>query len=159
MTSNPRLWVYKNRSYADVHQTAYGNWEGFFDEWESERKAVSWGGTWATALERQKRVFRYEIMKGDLILCWQTDRAGAVGVARVARNEERHDGESELWLEGVERFPRLIRLHQMKKTTYPKLQQVSALKRGPMHTIYETTSQEAYWILDAAGSSQKHLFE
>jgi hypothetical protein len=159
MASRPRLWVYKNRSYADVHQTAYGDWEEFFDTSEATEEPVPWGGSWASALDHQKRVFREDIKVGDLILCWQTDRQAALGIATVVSVTERQDGESELWLRAVERFPRPVRLHQIKKVTYPKLQQVSALKRGPMHTIYETSSQEAYWLLDAAGSSQSHFFK
>ncbi len=158
MAKTPRLWVYKNRSYADVHQTAYGDWEEFFDRWEAEKEPIKWGGSWATALSNQKRVFQEDIKIGDLILCWQTDRQAALGIAEVANATTRHDGENELWLETVERFSKPVRLHQIKKATYPKLQQVSALKRGPMHTIYETTTQEAYWLLDAAGSSWSSTF-
>jgi hypothetical protein len=152
MADSPRLWVYKNRSYADVHQTAYGDWREFFDTYAVSRRPVPWGGSWASSKPSQKRIFLEELSIGDFILCYQTDLRAGIGIARVAGLAPRSDGENELTLEAVERFVMPVRFHELKKRAYPRLKRVAALKPGPIDTLYETSRQEAYWLLDSSNS-------
>lgn len=153
--------MYKNRSQSNASQAAYGDWRGFFAEYARQRtkRPIEWGGSWATRSAAQKRIFQEEVRVGDLILCYQTDVQAGIGVARVTTLTQRGDGENQLWLEPVERFPKPVRLHDLKKKAYPQLQGVFALKAGPIMTLYETNRQEAYWLLDAAQSSQRLLFK
>ncbi|HVL40315.1 MAG TPA: EVE domain-containing protein [Fimbriimonadaceae bacterium] len=148
-----QLFVYKCRNDPQTHFAAYGDWETVF----SSDANIRWGGSWATNSASSKRLFEEEIKKGDLILAWQSDKRGAVGVCEVRRFEYTSRGQ-ELVIRPIERFPSLVRLHELKKTTLPELQTVAALKQGNVATLYETSRDEARLLLTACGSSHARRF-
>ncbi len=148
-----QLFVYKCRNDPETGYAAYGDWEAVF----SSDADIKWGGSWATNRASSKRLFEQEIKKGDLILAWQSDKHGAVGVCEVRRFEYTPRGQ-ELVIRPIERFPSPVRLHELKKTSFPKLQTIAALKQGNVATLYETSREEAWELLRACGSSHARRF-
>jgi predicted RNA-binding protein with PUA-like domain len=170
-----RLYVYKCRNNPNTEYSAFGNWEDVFAVSEPTR----WGGSWATENAMSIRIFEEELKATDLVLAWQTDKKAAIGVAEVVGFEdvdeevtfvdEREDGsvvETEevmsfqhVLLQARERFPQPVRLHDLKKTTFPELTNVSALKQGNVATVYRTTPWEAHMLLKACNSRYAVNFE
>lgn len=127
------LWVYKCRNDPGTENLAYGDWSTVFKRpWTK----VAWGGAWATARPDGKVIFNDEIQKGDLILAWQTDKGHAVGLCEVIGWKTSKIDGLDLILVPVEEFDPPVRLHQLKRTTHPKLASVTALKPGHVATIY-----------------------
>ena len=123
-----------------------------FDRGLGKKGEVEWGATRATRHPRSLEIFAHELSMGDLILSWQTDRSAAIGVCEVTRLTTDRQGHRRLYLRPVERFPKPVKLHQLKRTTHPELMTVGALKPGVIATIYETTRPEAFQLLGACGS-------
>ena len=146
-----RLFVYKCRNDPETRFSAYGDWESMVFE---PNETTRWGGSWAT---NKKRLFEEEIKRGDLILAWQTDKSGAIGVCEVESIEDSPRG-NELVIRPVEHFSSPVRLHELKKTTFLELQNISALKQGHVATLYETTRDEAWLLLKACGSEHARRF-
>jgi hypothetical protein len=152
----PSLYVYKCRNDPNTEFNAYGDWEEVFDA----SGPVRWGGAWATRNPTSIRIFEDELEVGDLILAWQTDRRAAIGVAEVVgflTADREVQGElivnaEHIVLEAREEFPKPVRLHELKRTTMPKLAEVPALKQANVATIYRTTPQHAHLLLKACGS-------
>jgi hypothetical protein len=94
---------------------------------------------------------------GDLVLAWQTDKHGAVGVCEVVAFKVTSRGREPV-LRPIERFPSFVRLHELKKTTFPELKSIAALKQGNIATLYETSRDEAWDLLRACGSGQSTRF-
>jgi predicted RNA-binding protein with PUA-like domain len=170
-----RLYVYKCRDNPNTVYNAFGDWEEVF----SVSDPIRWGGAWATSNAMSIHIFEKELTAGDLVLAWQTDKKAAIGIAEVVGFEdveedvividENDDGtftESEevlsfphVLLKARERFPKAVRLHDLKKTTNPELANVSALKQGNVATIYRTTRSEARMLLNACNSHYAVDFE
>lgn len=149
------LWVYKCRNDPDTAYNAWGDWANVFDKpW----KPVPWGGAWATARPDGKRILNEEIEVGDLVLAWQSDRSAAIGVCKVTGRKRSRHGGTDLLLLAVEEFKTPVKLHDLKRATKPKLQQVTALKQGYSRTIYPTTTKEARLLLSACGSRLAERF-
>lgn len=145
--AKPRLWVYKcNRRAWEI--PSEGDWRTFF----SEASYGPWGGTDTIASHRSLNLIKHEMKSGDLVLCWQTDRAGAEGLCRVGELEATGaSGEHvRIWLEVLLTFPEPIKLGELKAGN-PRLAAVAALKPGSMGTIHETSRAEAAVVLKACG--------
>lgn len=147
-----RLWVYKVRNDPDTQFNAWGDWESVFKEpWRPH----AWGGAWASRRESDKRIFEEQIAVGDVVLAWQSDESAAIGLCEVTGRRRSKHGGSDLMLKAVERFPRPVKLHALKKTTRPELKDVVALKQGHIRTIYPTSAKEAGLLLEACGISRR----
>ena len=143
------LWVYKCKNDPGTDNVAYGDWASVFKQpW----RKVAWGGAWATAKPDGKVIFDDEVEKGDLILAWQTDKARAVGLCEVAGWKPSQVEGRDLLLMPVEKFDPPVRLHELKRTSHPKLATVAALRPGNVATIYRTTTSEARLLLGACGA-------
>lgn len=55
-----------------------------------------------------------------------------------------------MWLEVVKRFPRPVKIHELKRND-PDLAQVKAFKQGLVSTLYPTTPEEAQVLLRTCG--------
>ncbi len=149
-----RLFVYKCRNDPETRFSAYGDWESMVFE---PNQTTPWGGSWATNRASSKRLFEEEIKKGDLILAWQTNKKSAIGVCEVTGLKKTSRGQ-ELVIRPIERFPSPVRLHELKKTTFPELQNIAALKQGNVATLYETSREEAWQLLKACGCTHARRF-
>ncbi len=148
-----QLYVYMCRNDPETSFAAYGDWGEVFPS----DAATRWGGSWATNKASAKELFEQIVQPGDLVLASQTDKHGAVGVCEVEAIEDSSRG-NELVLRPIERFLRPVRLHELKKTTFPKSQTGAALKQGNVATLYETSPDEALLLLTACGSSHARRF-
>lgn len=147
------LFVYKCNNDSAAGNAAYGDWEKVF----GSKGETSWGGEWSTDKPSHKRIVREVMQVGDLVLAWQTDRKGAIGLCEVTRLDASPMGRL-IYLRPLERFSTPVRLHELKKTSHPNLRNVSALKQGNAGTFYETTKQEAKWVLQACSSKFTTVF-
>jgi hypothetical protein len=146
------LFVYKCRNDPDTTNAAYGDWGSTL-----KRKApFVWGGAWATRSAYSRRLFEDEVGVGDLILAWQVDKQGAVGVCEVTGFKSTQRGQ-EIKLKWVEVFPSLVPINVMKRNNR-RLDAVKAFRQGFTATLYGTTKKEAYALLDACGSSLASRF-
>ena len=144
------LWVYKCKNDPGTQNLAYGNWSTVFKRpW----KNTPWGGAWVTGKPDGKIIFDDDIQKGDLVVAWQTDKGHAVGLCEVVGWKASKVDGRDLVLLPVEEFDPPVRLHDLKRTTHPKLATVSALKPGNVATIYRTSRSEARLILQACRAS------
>jgi hypothetical protein len=148
-----QLYVYKCRDDPETEYAAYGNWEDVLTSDED----TEWGGSWATNNPSSKRLFEEKIQPGDLVLAWQTDKCGAVGVCEVVALRDSARGQ-DVVLRRLERFPSPVRLHELKKTTFPELKDIAALNQGNIATLYETSRNEAFQLLTACNSSYASQF-
>lgn len=145
------LWVYKNNAKGHAYQGSMGSWEDYFDL-AGDGHAVPWGRTdWMGNAAGRNAAMRMEA--GDLVLCWQSDRKQAIGLAEVVDlpgDWADVDGRSErtVNLRPVDRFEAGIPLLQMRGSN-PQLGEVRAFRPGPIQSIYETAPAEAAAILDA----------
>ena len=142
------LWVYKVNKKAG--NLAWGDWNSVFDK---PGHAQTWGGAKATAKPDGKRIFNEEMRTGDLILAWQSNRHAAIGLCEVVGWDESSTGIDDLLLHPIEEFDKPVKLHVLKRTTHPELQDVASLKQGNAATIYRTTTEEARMLLAACGSA------
>lgn len=139
------LWIYKNNSRSTGGP--YGIWTEFFDL-AGRRK---WGTT--AYIGRHNRDTAFEMAPGDQVLCWQTNRRHAVGLALVIDLPESDvDGsvERDFVLEPIKRFSPPVPLLDLRRTN-PDLAAVRAFTPGFVKTIYRTSPEEARAILDACG--------
>jgi len=149
------LWVYKNNAMNQPYQWSWGDWEEFFDSGKSGR-VLGWGGTeWMGSGASRKAAFA--MRTGDLVLCMQSDRRVAVGLAEVvdqAGDWANDHGviERRISLRVVERFAAGVPLLDQRRTN-KQLGQVRALRPGPIQSIYETSPAEASSLLRACGVS------
>lgn len=148
-----RLYVYKVRNSPHQQFAADGDWRDVF----RSPKKMLWVGSWATGHPSSRRIFDQDLRMGDLILAWQSNRSAAVGVCEVAdfKNTERG---KEVALLPVEEFVAPVRLHELKRTTHPELHAVHALTQGLVATLYPTTREEAWLLLEACGSKLASRF-
>jgi hypothetical protein len=138
-----KLFLYKNNVSMGEAQTAWGDWYRFFEEKQPSR----WGGEWTTNSHLSLKILREEMNVDDLVLCWQTDLQGAVGLCRVADLRDRSKGR-EIWLEALESaWDEPVRFTDLKRVN-PILRDASALQPGG-GTLFRTTHQEAVEILKA----------
>lgn len=68
------------------------------------------------------------------------------GLCRVVDFVEDDDGETEMVLEPVERFPEPVDVLAMKKED-PAVKALRAFRQGQVQTLYETSAQEAKTLL------------
>lgn len=147
------LFVYKCRNDPGTTNAAYGDWQSTLN-----RKApFVWGGAWATRSAYSRRLFQDELAVGDLILAWQVDKQGAVGVCEFTGFKSTQRGQ-EVKLKWVEVFPSPVPLNVLKKTDR-RLQAVKAFRQGFTATLYDTTKQEAHALLAACGSALASRFQ
>lgn len=156
MAAGPRLWVYKCNAQNHEYQIAWGDWDDFF----VGPQPGEWGGSGTIGSARSLDILWNEMQRGDLVLCWQTDRKRAVGLCRVDDLKDYSDAgvpHRDMWLELVgEPFSPPVALHELKKHDR-KLASVGALKPGYISTLYETTAAEADVLLRACGISPATL--
>lgn len=147
------LFVYKCRNDPDAGNTSFGDW---FDVL-AEKRAFIWGGAWATAQPRSRRLFEEELAAGDLILAWQSDRQAAVGVCKVDSFKSTTRGQ-EVLFRWIERFDPPMHINEEKRTN-PRLAAVRAFKQGNAGTLYPTTRAEARVLLQACHSTLASRFK
>lgn len=146
------LFVYKCRNDPGTTNAAYGDWESTV-----KRKApFVWGGAWATRSAYSRRLFEDEIGVGDLILAWQVDKQGAVGVCEVTDFKSTQRGQ-EVKLQWIEVFPSPVPINVLKRSD-AELRKVKAFRQGFTATLYDTTKKEAHTLLKACGSQLARRF-
>ncbi|MEZ5181524.1 MAG: DUF3883 domain-containing protein [Acidimicrobiales bacterium] len=143
------LWIYKNNSKPDPGRS-YGDWEEFF-----ATSGPQWWGTTAH-IGINNRDTTFDMEPGDQVLCWQTNRRRAVGLALIAELPE-FEGDSgyierDFVLEPLERFDPAVPLLDLRRTN-PALKAIQAFRKGFVKTIYRTTDAEAAALLAACGTS------
>lgn len=74
-----KLFLYKCDTRGHDAQSAIGDWDEFF----GQKQPASWGGVTTMAAPLSLKILREELQVDDLVLCWQTDLRGAVGLCRV----------------------------------------------------------------------------
>ncbi len=127
-------WVYKCNSKGLPHQSAWGDWNDFF-----QGNDKRWGNTqWVPALGA--------LNKGDKIIAYQTDRNELVGIVEVSQSCA-VDGY--LYLQPIE----IIGVKVRPLKTDPNIAAIPAFKPGPIKTLYEISSADAERLLKAAGST------
>lgn len=144
-----RLWIYKNNANQQAG-LSWGDWEDFFAEGE----ATTWGST--EMIGRQNRGPAFEMQPGDQVLCWQTNRRAAIGLAAVVELAEYADAngtiQRDFVLDPVERFPTPVPLLDMRASD-PELAAVPVFQQGNVATLYRTTAQQATVLLRACGTT------
>src|SRR5450756_1065826 len=80
MNNLPPLWVYKCNSKKAPQDPRWGDWAAFFDR---PTGASRWGGTDTIFNVQSRSIIRNRLQRGDLILCWQTNRHQAEGLCVV----------------------------------------------------------------------------
>ncbi len=143
------LYVYKCHNNPHTESSVSGDWAEVFDA----SGPVRWGGAWAWATKNAASLgsFVNELQVGDLILAWQTDEHAAVGVAEVVGFKTKGYVKHAL-LEARERFPKLVPLRMLRRTTNPELVDMPALTQGNIANFYPTTQTEAQALLKACNS-------
>jgi hypothetical protein len=128
--------MYKCNAKQHGYQKAWGDWDEFFSR---GHRAQRWGKTeWTPSIAQLRR--------GDMILAYQTNRNELVGTARVKQSCDR-DG----WLY-LERLDRIgVKVRPLKKSD-PEIAAISALRPGPIMTVYPVSRDEAARLLIAAGA-------
>jgi hypothetical protein len=147
------LYVYKCRNDPTGGNVSYGDW---FDVLVDNRPFM-WGGAWATAQPRSRRLFEEDLAVGDLILAWQSDRQAAVGVCKVDSFKSTKRGQ-EVMLKWLDRFDPPVHINQAKRSNQ-RLAAVRAFKQGNAGTLYPTTRPEAWVLLEACGSKLAKRFK
>lgn len=147
------LWIYKNNSRGHTHQWSTGDWREFY-KLANGAQVVPWGNTaWMGSAAGRRAAF--EMRDGDLVLCWQSDRRVAVGLATVVDQPgdwSESDGvaERQINLRPLQRFSPEAPLLDLRKTD-PELAKVKGFRPGPVQSIYRTEQQEASAVLMACG--------
>jgi len=129
-------WIYKCNSRNMPYQVAFGDWLDFFVDGRPDR----WGSTqWVPTLAKAK--------PQDIILAYQTNRNELVGLAKVVALRRRGT-HLDLILEPTKRIGIKIR---PLKVLDSKIAAISALKPGPIQTLYPIQRVDAQRLLRAAG--------
>jgi hypothetical protein len=124
-------------------QAAYGDWQEFFTNDRIDR----WGTTKdVPELSKAKT--------GDTIIAYQTDRNEIVGSARVVGFKTK-GANKHLMLKPLEMIGAKVR---PLKQSDPKIRTISALRQGPIHTLYRISSIEAKRLLQKAKASLRPDF-
>ena len=122
-----RLWIYKNNARSHKHQLSTGDWERFFQLAKNAPKP--WGSSDYIGPANTKAV--YAMAPGDLVLCWQSDRRSAVGLAEVVEEPSDRDALRRIIrLRVVQRFATPVSLDTLRAR--PALATLAALKAGPV---------------------------
>jgi hypothetical protein len=149
-----RLWVYKCNALNLPHQVAWGDWDEVF----SSGRPIEWGGSQTMRSTSSLHILWEKMTPGDVIFAYQTDLQAAVGLCELTDLVDYvdQDGEPqrEMWLRPIERFPRPVKIHELKGTD-PVLAGARALRRGWPQTLYATTLQEAAALLAACGARSR----
>lgn len=133
-------YVYKCNSRNGSHQNHYGHWRDFFDE-VAGGESSSWG---TSAVVPALSVLE----PGDRILAYQTDCNSLMGLLEVDRWQVDH-GADFVFLRPLIRLGRDgVEVRPMK--TNPKIAEIHAFKTRQIKTIYDISSSDADYILDAA---------
>jgi hypothetical protein len=130
-------WIYKCNSKNREHQVVSGDWAWLFDR-----------GRTSTLGTTRKVPALAQLKPGDTVIAHQTDRNELVGVCRVVRPDPggRHEA---VWLEPLLRVG--VRVRPPKKA-FPRVAAISALKPGPIRTLYPISDVDARRLLRAAGA-------
>lgn len=123
-------WVYKCNSKNNDYQSAFGDWADFFSEYEESE----WG---SSEYVRDLHLLK----KGDMVIAYQTDRNEIVGLAKVTQSCLK-DGY--LRLEPTESIGTKVR--PLKKAN-SRINDIDALKQGPIRTIYRIENDEVELLL------------
>lgn len=145
------LYVYKCRNDPNTENAAHGDWNSTL----KRKSPFRWGGAWASRSRYSKRLFE-ELTVGALILAWQVDQQGAIGVCEVAGFKTTKRGQ-EILLQWREVFPSPVRINTLKRTDR-RLQKVKAFRQGFVATLYDTTRIEAHHLLTVCGSPLARKF-
>jgi hypothetical protein len=142
------LWIYKNNSKSSIGPSS-GDWTEFF----ASTAAATWGST--ADMGSHNRAAAFEMAPGDQVLCWQSNRRVAIGLAVVEELPESEDDhgriEREFVLKPVEEFGPAVPLLDLRSSD-PDLALVDGFRPGFVRTIYRTTGREATTLLRACGS-------
>jgi len=149
--------VYKCNATGHGPRVGFGDWDEFF----ARQQPAEWGGTVTMGSTKSRGILSNEMSRGDLVLCWQSDRRAAVGLCRVdsLRDSIDDDGEKqrELWLQLLgEPFSPPVPILDMRKGD-AKLATVGCFRPGWPNTLYATTPTEASLLLRACGISPSTL--
>lgn len=153
MAARPPLWVYK----CNAESPARGDWQDFFNG----PQPGHWGGTDCMASPRSLDIVWNRMQRGDLVLCWQSERRSAVGLCRVEALKDRRDRAGDLqrlmFLELVGKpFDPPVPILQMRKSD-GALAAIRCFQQGLVQTLYETDDGEAITLLRACGLSNSKL--
>jgi len=146
----PRIWYYKTNSTNQPYQSGWGDWKRVFES----RQPREWGGTWCTKHPTSRKIFEEDLRKGDLVVCYQTDRREILGICRVVGFKNRPRGSKKgrnVMLRPIEEFPSPVKIHALKQELR-ELREIRALKPGPMMAIQELNKKEASLLLSVCKS-------
>jgi hypothetical protein len=131
--------MYKCNANPRSHQFPSGNWEDFFAEGDAGDGC--WGGTWSIKNKQSRKILLKEMRPGDLIIAFQSDQRGAIGLCRVRALPD-EGGERHIILKPVLHFEAPVPLHDLKEVD-ERLKEVGALKPGFPQTLYPIFPEEA----------------
>lgn len=129
------FWIYKCNARSPEYANATGDWTYVFERPE----AVPWGSTILSGVDA--------IVKGDVLLAFQTDRNELVGLVDVVALKPLKNGHRRLVVRRGEHIG--AKVLPLKKKD-PKIAAIPALQGGPIRTAYAITDADARRLLTAA---------